>query len=154
MNVQRGTTDILLVVLMKINGTRIGYSMAAAVCTVLLLVTFPTLASCECEAGTYIMCFSFTLQISCIYILVVIILKKCVLVVFCFILMDCCVHAQMKRFVIRNRHTARRMHALIDAKRIASIGAPGLLFASVGAYILLAARRFRIANLFICACMQ
>jgi hypothetical protein len=152
MNVQRGTTDILLVVPMKINRTRIGYSMSAAVCIILLLITFPTHASCECEAGTYIMCFSFTLQISCIYTSCHY-LKKCILVVFCFILMDCCVHAQMKRFAIRNRHAARRMHALTDA-RIASVRAPGLLFASVGAYILLAARRFRIANLFIRACMQ
>jgi hypothetical protein len=60
----------------------------------------------------------------------------------------------MKRFAIHYRYAARRMHALTDAKRIASIGALGLIFASVGAYILLAARRFCIANLFICACMQ
>ena len=50
----RVTTDILLVVPMKkISRTRIGYSLVAAVCMVLLLVTFPTLASCDREVGRY-----------------------------------------------------------------------------------------------------
>jgi hypothetical protein len=60
----------------------------------------------------------------------------------------------MKRFAIRNRRDARRMYAPTDAKRRPGAPTDAILFASIRACILLAAWRFRIANLFICACTQ